>query len=72
MNSAAADVPTATLADRIDDALPQTQCTRCGYPDCRGYASAIADGSADQATDEGTIGGRAVFDCLTPSLPGLS
>jgi len=22
--------------------LPQTQCTRCGYPDCSGYATAIA------------------------------
>ncbi len=28
----------------IDDALPQTQCTRCGYPDCRRYAEAIASG----------------------------
>jgi Na+-translocating ferredoxin:NAD+ oxidoreductase subunit B len=28
--------------DRIDALLPQTQCTRCGYPDCRAYASAIA------------------------------
>ena len=37
----------ATLADRLDAALPQTQCTRCGFPDCRGYAQAIADGSAD-------------------------
>lgn len=27
--------------------LPQTQCTRCGYPDCRAYAQAIADGEAD-------------------------
>ncbi len=28
-------------------ALPQTQCTRCGYPYCRAYAHAIADeGSA--------------------------
>jgi Na+-translocating ferredoxin:NAD+ oxidoreductase subunit B len=27
-------------------ALPQTQCTRCGYPDCAGYAQAIADGEA--------------------------
>ena len=36
-----------TLADRIDAALPQTQCTRCGYPDCRGYAEGMADGSAD-------------------------
>lgn len=28
-------------------ALPQTQCTRCGYPDCAGYAQALHDGSAD-------------------------
>jgi electron transport complex protein RnfB len=27
-------------------ALPQTQCTRCGYPDCAGYAQAIAAGEA--------------------------
>ncbi len=32
---------------RIDAALPQTQCTRCGYPDCKGYAAAITDGEAD-------------------------
>ena len=31
-----------SLADRILDALPQTQCTRCGYPDCKAYAEAIA------------------------------
>ena len=30
------------LAARILDALPQTQCTRCGYPDCAAYAQAIA------------------------------
>ena len=30
----------------IDAALPQTQCTRCGYPDCAGYAQAIASGEA--------------------------
>ena len=35
-----------TLAVRIHDALPQTQCTRCGYPDCRGYADAIAQEGA--------------------------
>ena len=34
------------LAARILDALPQTQCTRCGYPDCAGYAEAIAGGDA--------------------------
>lgn len=34
------------LAARIDAALPQTQCTRCGYPDCSSYARAIAASQA--------------------------
>ena len=33
-------------AARILAALPQTQCTRCGYPDCAAYAGAIAQGEA--------------------------
>lgn len=33
-------------AAQILDALPQTQCTRCGYPDCAAYAGAIAAGEA--------------------------
>ena len=33
--------------DRIDELLPQTQCTQCGYPRCREYATAIAAGEAD-------------------------
>ena len=37
----------ATLADRIEDALPQTQCTKCGYAACRPYAEAIAAGTAE-------------------------
>lgn len=35
-----------SLADRLDAALPQTQCTRCGYPDCRTYAEAMAANEA--------------------------
>lgn len=35
-----------TLADRLEDLLPQTQCTRCGFPDCRAYAEAMASGEA--------------------------
>ena len=35
-----------SLVEAIDNALPQTQCTRCGYPDCHAYATAIADGAA--------------------------
>ncbi len=34
------------LADRINEALPQTQCTRCSFPDCRSYAQAMAQGQA--------------------------
>ena len=33
-------------ADQINALLPQTQCTRCGYPDCASYAQAIASGEA--------------------------
>jgi Na+-translocating ferredoxin:NAD+ oxidoreductase subunit B len=36
-----------TLAGRIEDLLPQTQCTKCGYPACRPYAEAIASGEAN-------------------------
>src|SRR5690242_3978963 len=35
-----------TLADQIDDLLPQTQCTQCGFSGCRPYAEAIANGEA--------------------------
>jgi electron transport complex protein RnfB len=34
-------------AARIHAALPQTQCTRCGLPDCAAYAQAIASGEAE-------------------------
>jgi len=37
-------MPSITLADLLEDTLPQTQCTKCGYPDCRGYAEALAEG----------------------------
>ena len=36
-----------SLADQIEDLLPQTQCTKCGYNGCRPYAEAIAAGNAD-------------------------
>jgi Na+-translocating ferredoxin:NAD+ oxidoreductase subunit B len=46
--AASAQPPEASsLAARLHAALPQTQCTRCGYPDCARYAQAIADGDAD-------------------------
>jgi electron transport complex protein RnfB len=35
------------LVTRLDAWLPQTQCTRCGFPRCRAYAEALAAGDAD-------------------------
>nr|WP_255762550.1 RnfABCDGE type electron transport complex subunit B [Halomonas alkalisoli] len=32
------------MIDTIDDALPQTQCGKCGHPGCRPYAEAIVAG----------------------------
>ena len=34
------------IADEINNLLPQTQCGQCGYPGCRPYAEAIANGAA--------------------------
>ncbi len=37
----------ATHYTAILGALPQTQCTQCGYEGCAPYAQAIVDGTAD-------------------------
>jgi electron transport complex protein RnfB len=62
----------ASLAQRIDALLPQTQCTRCGYPDCRSYADAIASGEAplNQCPPGGAEGIRQLAALLgLPELP---
>ena len=62
----------ASLAQRIDALLPQTQCTRCGYPDCRSYADAVASGEAalNQCPPGGAEGIRLLADLLgQPALP---
>jgi electron transport complex protein RnfB len=62
----------ASLAQRIDALLPQTQCTRCGYPDCRSYADAIAAGDAplNQCPPGGAEGIRQLARLLgQPELP---
>ncbi len=66
--SAAATRP---LAELIDAALPQTQCTRCGYPDCRRYAEAIAGGEAINRCPPGGAEGIVRLAALTgrPVLP---
>ncbi|WP_243646427.1 electron transport complex subunit RsxB [Tepidimonas ignava] len=65
-------VDKAELAARIDAALPQTQCTRCGYPDCRAYAEAIAtQGAAINRCPPGGQQGVQRLAALTgqPALP---
>ena len=67
-----AATPAPGLADHIDAALPQTQCTRCGYPDCRAYAEAVASGAA--ALNRCPPGGEAGIQRLAaltgrPALP---
>lgn len=52
--------------ERIDALLPQTQCTRCGYPDCRSYAQALADGAAD--INQCPPGGQTTLDALAALL----
>ena len=52
MTGASASAPAVAsareaLVEAIDAALPQTQCRRCGEPDCRRYAEALADGRAE-------------------------
>lgn len=42
-----APAPLTPLAAQVLDALPQTQCARCGYPDCAAYATAVASGACD-------------------------
>jgi electron transport complex protein RnfB len=54
------------VAGRIDALLPQTQCTRCGYPGCRPYADAIAAGDAD--INRCPPGGEAVLAALAALL----
>lgn len=58
------------LADAIDAALPQTQCTRCGYPDCAAYAHAVATGEAGiNQCPPGGAEGIARLAALTGRLP---
>ena len=61
-----------SLADRINDALPQTQCTRCGFPDCKAYAQAIAiDKAPINQCPPGGLEGIAILSQITgrPALP---
>ena len=57
---------TQGLAERILAVLPQTQCTRCGYPDCAAYAHAIAaDGAAINQCPPGGLEGIQRLSAIT-------
>jgi len=56
----------ADVVARIDALLPQTQCTRCGYPGCRPYAAAIASGAAE--INQCPPGGAATIHVLAELL----
>ncbi len=52
--------------ENIDARLPQTQCTQCGYPRCRDYAAAIAEGRAE--INQCPPGGEATIAALAELL----
>ncbi len=53
------------IADEINNILPQTQCGQCGYPGCRPYAEAIANGEAiNKCPPGGEAGIQALADLL--------
>ena len=53
-------------SEEIDALLPQTQCTRCGYPGCKPYATALAEGTAD--LNRCPPGGTDTIDALAALL----
>jgi electron transport complex protein RnfB len=57
------------FADRIDALLPQTQCRRCGYADCRAYAEVVAAGKT--GIDRCPPGGEETLNALA-ALTGKS
>ena len=54
------------VVEQIDAILPQTQCGQCGYPGCKPYAEAIANGEApiNQCPPGGEAGIQALADLL--------
>lgn len=53
------------IVDQINAILPQTQCGQCGYPGCKPYAQAIAEGDAiNKCPPGGDAGIHALADLL--------
>lgn len=53
------------IVEQINSLLPQTQCGQCGYPGCRPYAEAIADGDK---INKCPPGGEATIQALADLL----
>ena len=56
----------ASLIERLDRLLPQTQCGQCGFEGCHPYAQAMARGEADidHCPPGGDAGARALAKLL--------
>lgn len=53
------------IVEQINNILPQTQCGQCGYPGCKPYAEAIANGVAiNRCPPGGEAGIKALADLL--------
>ena len=53
------------ISEQINAILPQTQCGQCGYPGCRPYSEAIAEG---EAINKCPPGGETVIQQLADLL----
>lgn len=62
------------LVEKIESVLPQTQCGQCGFPGCKPYAQAIANGEAEinQCPPGGDEGIRKLADLLGVEYKPLS
>ncbi|MRI31985.1 electron transport complex subunit RsxB [Endozoicomonas sp. OPT23] len=53
------------IVDQVNELLPQTQCGQCGFPGCRPYAEAIANG---ESINKCPPGGQTTINSLADLL----
>ena len=53
------------IAEQVEELLPQTQCGQCGYPGCKPYAEAIAQG---EKINKCPPGGQSTIDAIANLL----
>ncbi len=60
------------VIDQINELLPQTQCGQCGYPGCKPYAEAIANGEKiNRCPPGGEAGIKAIATLLNVDVISL-